>query len=99
MNNAPAGRPKGTEVNAFILDMIARCQSGKPDPSWPTPATFDATREDLRIEDDRLATLKVVRHEVHTARFPHGTGVLIGSVMGAALWIGILVLALKLFGN
>jgi len=55
--------------------------------------------EDLRIDDDRLATLEVVRHEVHTARFPHGTGVLIGSVMGVPLWIGILVLALKLFGN
>ena len=98
MNNAPVGRPKGTEVNASIFDMIARCQSGKPDPSWPTPATFEAAREDIRLEDDRLAMREVVR-QVHTARFPHGTGILIGSVMGAALWIGILVLALKLFGN
>lgn len=69
MNNARAGSPKDTEINASIF------------------------------EDDRFATLEVVRHEVHAARFPHGTGLLIGAVIGAALWIGILVLAFKLFGH
>jgi hypothetical protein len=99
VNNAPVGSPKGTAVDAFNFDMIARCWSGPPDPSWPIPATFEAAREDLRSEDDRLATLEAVRHAVHAARVPHGTGVLIGSVMGAALWIGISFFALKLFGN